>query len=348
MLCVLNPMRYLASADTHLGYQTGRTPEARRFIHDRMFNIFEEILDVARKFNVDYVLHGGDIFNRSKPPKKAITRAYRIIENLLKDDIGFLVAPGNHERSKLPNTLLQYHPKCHIFSKLEVLDFGNRYKLIGFPYSEDAAISIIPQLEKLSVKYNESSLMLLCHQLFDGVSFGPLNFTFGLSHGAIDPLRLPMNCDLVITGHIHRAQSLQKGLIVYPGSTERTSFIEAIEPKGYLIIDAFDDKLDITFHEIETISMDVYEINLEKESFDLQFLKNQIRKGYIRTLLRFTGRSLSNNELHQLNDVFNTTDYPMLTIMPKYTIQKLKPLFEMNKSKFDFQSILKRRQKINP
>lgn len=338
-------MRCLAIADTHLGYQAGKTTEARKFIYDRMFNIFEEILDIARELKVDYVLHGGDIFNRSKLPKKTITRAYQIIENLLKDDIGFFVSPGNHERSKLPNTLLQYHPKCHTFSKLEVIDLDTQYKLVGFPYTDDVAISIMPKIEELSVKFRDYSLILLCHQLFDGAEFGPKKFTFGLAHGAIDPLKLPLNCDLVVTGHIHRAQSLQKGLIVYPGSTERTSFVEAIEPKGYLLIDFQEDTLEVSFHEVKTIPMEIFEINLENESFDLLQLKTQIPKGNIRTLLRFTGRSLTNNELNQLNSTFSKSDYPMLIMTPKFSIQNLNPLFEKSKAFFSFSPIHKERQK---
>ncbi|NHK30504.1 MAG: hypothetical protein FK730_04090 [Asgard group archaeon] len=336
-------MRCLAIADTHLGYQAGKTTEARQFIFDGMFKVFENILEIARELKVDYVLHGGDIFNRSKPPKKTVARAYKIIENLLKDDIGFIVAPGNHERSKLPNTLLQYHPKCHTFSKLEVINLDDQYKLIGFPYTADAANLIMPKLENMSTQYKNNSLIVLCHQLFDGAEFGPRKFTFGLTHGAIDPLKIPLNFDLVVTGHIHRAQSLQKGLIVYPGSTERTSFVEAIEPKGYLLLEILDDALEVSFNEIKSIPMDLFEINLEKESFNLKQLKTKISKGFVRTLIRYTGRSLSNIELNQLNTTFNKSDYPLLTITPKFQMQKLEPLFDKSKVLFSFNPIRKER-----
>jgi DNA repair exonuclease SbcCD nuclease subunit len=289
------------------------------------------------------VFHGGDIFNRSKPPKKTVARAYKIIENLLKDDIGFIVAPGNHERSKLPNTLLQYHPKCHTFSNFEVLDLDDQYKLIGFPYTNDAANSIMPKLEHVSTQLQDKSLIVLCHQLFDGAEFGPRRFTFGLVHGAIDPLKIPLNIDLVVTGHIHRAQSLQKGLIVYPGSTERTSFVEVIEPKGYLLLDIQNDALEVSFNEIESIPMEIFEINLEKESFNLNQLKTKIPKGFVRTLIRFTGRSLSSIELNQLNITFNRSDYPLLMITPKFQTQKLKPLFEKSEAVFSFNPIHKKK-----
>ncbi|MHA2403112.1 MAG: metallophosphoesterase [Candidatus Kariarchaeaceae archaeon] len=62
-------MRLLALADTHLGFKFGRTPFARKESFESMFISFQRVLDVAIKSKVDFVLHAGDIFNRSKPPK---------------------------------------------------------------------------------------------------------------------------------------------------------------------------------------------------------------------------------------------------------------------------------------
>ena len=127
-------MRFLAIADTHFGYEAGKTAVARKFVYDEMFNSFERVLDIARTEKVDCVLHGGDLFNRSKPRKKVIKRAYHLIENLLKDQIEFAIVPGNHERSILPNTLLSLildlflclrHQLNQILNKLILLIFQN-------------------------------------------------------------------------------------------------------------------------------------------------------------------------------------------------------------------------------
>ncbi|NHJ48563.1 MAG: hypothetical protein FK733_12330 [Asgard group archaeon] len=330
-------MRCLAIADTHLGYQAGKTAEARKFMYNQMFSVFSDVLDIAREKKVDYVLHGGDIFNRSKPPKKTIHQTYQLIEELLKDDIGFLVTPGNHERSKLPNTLLRFHPKCHIFTKFDAIALDDYYKLIGFPYSSNVKQEVIPKIEKVTQENTENSFLMLCHQLFDGAEFGPKRFRFTLAHGSMDPLIMPTKLKLIITGHIHRAQKLHDGFIVYPGSTERTSFVEAIEPKGYLLIDLASDSLQVSFQELNSIPMTVIEINLKKQAINIQELKDKISKGLIRTLVRFTGRSLSSVELTQLSEKFPTHDYPLLTITPRFPIQELQPLFEIDTSKFSFE-----------
>jgi DNA repair exonuclease SbcCD nuclease subunit len=92
-------------------------------------------------------------------------------------------------------------------------------------------------IHKLIQKYEAKHCIMLCHQLFDGSTFGPHNFVFRKHHGAITQEQIPSAIDLVVTGHVHKAQSLYNGKVVYTGSIERTSFVEIIEPKGYLLID---------------------------------------------------------------------------------------------------------------
>jgi len=333
-------MRFLAIADTHFGYENGRTALARKFVYERMFGVFEEILHVARKEKVDYILHGGDVFNRSKPRKKVITRAYKLIEEILSEDIGFIIVPGNHERSILPDTLLRFHPKSHFFSDFAAIDLGECL-LIGFPYSNNISKLIDEKLSLVLKKHKDKPCIILCHQLFDGAVFGPHKFRFNIGHGAIDPLLFPESIKLIVSGHIHRAQSLMKGFVVYPGSTERTSFIEIIEPKGYLLIEIDEKQLRVKFKEIPSIPMNVIENDLTKQKLNISDLKQQIESGMVRTLLRFTGRSLTTDEVESLRNLFPYKQYPLLTISPKFPNQVLKPLYEKNMLPFNTPEISK-------
>lgn len=333
-------MRFLAIADTHFGYENGRTAQARKFIYERMFGVFEEILQVARKEKVDYILHGGDIFNRSKPRKKVITRAYKLIEEILSEDIGFIIAPGNHERSILPDTLLRFHPKSHFFSDFAAIDLGECL-LIGFPYSNNISKLIDEKLSLVLKEHKDKPCIILCHQLFDGAEFGPQKFRFNINHGAIDPLLFPESIKLIISGHIHRAQSLMKGFVVYPGSTERTSFIEIIEPKGYLLIDLDENEMHVRFKELTSIPMNVIEENLTKGELTLNDLKQKIESGMVRSLIRLTGRALTTDEIESLRNLFPYKEYPLLTINPRFPNQILKPLYEENLLPFSVPEIKK-------
>ncbi len=333
-------MRFIAIADTHLGFEAGKTSAARKYTYERMFNAFEEISQIAKEKNVDYLLHGGDIFNRSKPRKKVVKRTYEIIQDLLEADIGFLVAPGNHERSKLPATLLRYHPKSHFFFAMTSVDF-DVCTIVGFPFEPNLGGATQTKLSNLVKQLDQKSCLILCHQLFDGSEFGPHKFRFSITHGAIDPLLFPQNVKLIVTGHIHRAQALMNGFVVYPGSTERTSFVEVIEPKGFLLMDIDSNSLSVKFNELNSTKMDVMEINLLQQELDIGELSNKIERGFVRTLLRFTGRALTTSEFETIKNEFPNNDYPLLTVSPKFPKQVLKPLYEKNMLPFNFPDIIK-------
>jgi DNA repair exonuclease SbcCD nuclease subunit len=80
---------------------------------------------------------------------------------------------------------------------------------------------------------------------------------------------LPSEIDAVLAGHIHRCQFLTRDMrgepfpapVLYPGSIERTSFAERLEPKGFLILESsFPDStlrpvLSHTFHSIPCRTM---------------------------------------------------------------------------------------------
>jgi len=245
------------------------------------------------------------------------------------EDIGFIIAPGNHEKSIMPDTLLRFHPKSHFFSEFAVIDLED-CALIGFPYTNNISTLIDEKISQVIKKFEHKPCIILCHQLFDGAEFGPHKFRFCINHGAIDPLLFPENIKLIISGHIHRAQSLMNGFVVYPGSTERTSFIEIIEPKGFLLIEIDEKQLQVKFKELPSIPMNVIENNLTKQELKINDFKQQIEKGMIRTLLRFTGRSLTTDEVESLRNLFPNKQYPLLTISPRFPNQILKPLYEEN------------------
>jgi DNA repair exonuclease SbcCD nuclease subunit len=83
------------------------------------------------------------------------------------------------------------------------------------------------------------------HQTVEGATVGPGEFTFRSGLDVIPGRAVPGQFAAVLAGHIHRHQVLRTDLegtalaspVIYPGSTERTSFAERAEAKGYLILD---------------------------------------------------------------------------------------------------------------
>jgi DNA repair exonuclease SbcCD nuclease subunit len=87
---------------------------------------------------------------------------------------------------------------------------------------------------------------LLClHQAVEGATVGPADFVFRTGNDVVRGRDVPSGFAAILSGHIHRSQALVKDLsgrplaapVLYAGSTERTSFAERHEPKGFLVLE---------------------------------------------------------------------------------------------------------------
>jgi DNA repair exonuclease SbcCD nuclease subunit len=99
----------------------------------------------------------------------------------------------------------------------------------------------LPQvLAEASGDDSAADIRVLClHQCIEGATCGPGNFTFRFGADVIRTADLPEDVAVTLSGHIHRHQVLQpagRPPVVYAGSSERTSFAEAPETKGFVIL----------------------------------------------------------------------------------------------------------------
>ena len=62
-----NTFKILIATDTHLGYK-GEDP----IRGNDSFRTFEEILQIGRRENVDFMLHAGDLFDENKPSRTTL------------------------------------------------------------------------------------------------------------------------------------------------------------------------------------------------------------------------------------------------------------------------------------
>ena len=103
---------------------------------------FQKIANVIQKaisnHHIDFIIHSGDFFNRSKPPPDVIDRAVKSFRPAIQKEIPIYILPGNHERSKLPLGLLPFsNGNINLFKKPSSFIFeknGITIKLTGFPY----------------------------------------------------------------------------------------------------------------------------------------------------------------------------------------------------------------------
>ncbi len=247
-------------ADTHLGLDLPVKPrvERRRRGWDLLDN-YQRVLDYAAREPVDLVVHGGDLFNRSQVPAPIVSRVYEPLLKLADTGMPIVVIPGNHERSKLPDPMLLAHANIYVFDEPKTVYLtlqGYQVALAGFPFVRHGIRDQLPAaLDLTGYRDQPADLRLLCiHQSVQGAQVGPVDYTFRYGPDVIPLVAFPDDLHLVLAGHIHRRQVLNRGdlQVVYPGSIERTSFAEKGEPKGYYRIDfEFDPGRDEWRYELD-------------------------------------------------------------------------------------------------
>ncbi len=244
-------VRILFLADTHLGIDLPARPKIvrRRRGHDFFVN-YERALQAAREQRVHAVIHGGDVFYRSRVRAEIVQAAFAPLKRLAEEGIPVYVVPGNHERSAIPHAMLALHPKIHVFDRPKTFTAdwnGVRVAVAGFPYCRRGVRSAFRDLVRQTVweRANADVNLLCAHQCFEGATVGPRNFTFRYTDDVVRARDVPAPFAAVLAGHIHRHQVLTADLkgrsmptpVLYPGSIERTSFAERDEDKGYMTVE---------------------------------------------------------------------------------------------------------------
>lgn len=263
-----NPLiRILFLADTHLGFDDPQKPRIeRRRRGDDFYRNYLRALEPAFHKEVDLVVHGGDVFFRSKVPEAVIDKALRPLVQIASSGLPVFIVPGNHERSRIPLHLWSASPNLFVFDQpgTYCLKIGEaRLALSGFPFHRHARTEIANLLAHSQYQQAKADVRLLCmHQTVEGATVGPSGYMFRDGKDVIRGKDIPKDFDAVLAGHIHRHQVLHRSPngdflaapVYYPGSIERTSFAERYEDKGFLILEIQKSqdgyKLGAVFHKL--------------------------------------------------------------------------------------------------
>jgi len=254
-------MKVLHLADTHLGYSAYRkaTEEGINQREIDVYDAFTQCIDYAVKTKPDLVLHAGDLFDSVRPTNRAITVAIQQILRLSQENIPFIVISGNHETPRLKET-------GNIFTIFEHLDHvypihDNRYEIISLQTkNETVMIHAIPQCQspkefdvnfkKIAIDKKVEYNFLLAHGAVAGIK----EFRMNEFNELFIPVKnIQQNFDYIALGHYHMYTKLRENAF-YAGSTERLSFTEAGNQKGFLEID-LGQKLRHKFIPVNTRSM---------------------------------------------------------------------------------------------
>lgn len=242
-------IRAVFLADTHLGFDWPLRPRIeRRRRGDDFFTNYLAVLAYAAKSRADFVLHGGDVFFRSRVSDAVVARVFEPLLDIADAGIDVFIVPGNHERSRIPRSLFADHPRVHIFDRPKSFVLERRgftAELSGFPFVGRSIRSDFPRMcRALAATWkteNPDARLMCLHEIFEGARVGPSGYQFRSAADVIRCQDLPADYDGFLSGHIHRAQVLTEdpsgsplpAPVVYPGSVERTSHAEQEETKGF-------------------------------------------------------------------------------------------------------------------
>ena len=238
-------------ADTHLGFDCPARPRVdRRRRCEEFFGNFDKALSFALANSVDLVVHGGDLFFRSKVRREIVERTIEGLRTLTNGGIPVYIVPGNHERSALPCPFLWASEDFFVFDEARSFTLkkgGKTLLLSGFPYSrKNMRDHFLALLAKCAHEKVKSDARLLClHHIVESSIVGPHNYCFKKGDDVIPASLLPRDFCAILSGHIHTFQILTGDLkgnklpcpVFYPGSTCRTSFAERLETKGFLTLE---------------------------------------------------------------------------------------------------------------
>lgn len=241
-------VRVLFLADSHLGMDLPTRPrvERRRRGHDFLAN-YATALAPALAGEVDIVIHGGDVFDRSRVHESVAFQALDPLRQIAERGTPVVIVPGNHERSRIPHARFATHSNLHVFNRPRTITLevrGARVVLAGFPYERHDVRTRFPELLRdTGWSPQRGDVHVLCmHHCVEGATVGPGNYTFTTASDVVRHQDVPPQFTAVLSGHIHRHQVLTRDLrghalavpVLYPGSIERTALAEIGEPKGYL------------------------------------------------------------------------------------------------------------------
>ncbi|MEZ4317476.1 MAG: metallophosphoesterase [Myxococcota bacterium] len=227
-------MRVLQISDTHLGAEWNvRAPEPLRCAGWRRADdhhaALEHALGPALREEVDLVIHAGDVFDRSRPPMRDVERAGELFTRVARR-VPVLGIAGNHDRKGIQRWLP--HRSLRFVDRAEAVEVGGlRVGLVPF---RRRAVDFAADARGLGAVD-----LLVCHQAFDGSRVPGFTFRVGTQADTVGAEHVPEGVRHIACGHIHPRQAVRVGPaeVVHGGSTERTAFSEADQPKGAVLWD---------------------------------------------------------------------------------------------------------------
>ncbi len=282
-------MRLLFITDTHI---RGNTPKNRKDnFPETIETKLNEVKQIIRKYNIDYVLHGGDLFDR---PDVSISIASNFSKILNSFGVPIYIISGNHDvYGHNPDTVSR-----SILGLLDALDVVRLIREGEVIYLNKDGIKV--QLTGQPYVYNIDHEGYRSNYIVDEISeevdysihmvHGMLlnrPFIEGIPYTLIDDIN-STKADITLCGHYHSGFGIIKvddKYFVNPGSLVRiTNSLSEINRIPKVAIIELEDTIDIKLINLET-ALDGNEI-LDRREIENHIFKSEMLFDFKQTIDR--------------------------------------------------------------
>ncbi|MBD5544459.1 MAG: exonuclease SbcCD subunit D [Lachnospiraceae bacterium] len=293
-------MKLLHTADLHIGKTMYEFP-----LYEDQAYILNQILEIARKEQVDVLLLAGDIYDRSIPSTEAVTVFDEFLTACVKEGIVTMVISGNHdspERLSFGGRLFEEN-RLYIAGtwegQVKQVTLEDEYGEVDFfllPFVRPGQLQArtegegVEKIMKEAVSLDKGKRnVLMTHYFVGGKNCEPeLSESENTVYvGGIDMVSPALfeEFDYVALGHLHKAQKVGKNHVYYAGSPLAYSFsenssktvqlVELLKP-GEVVVKKVPLK---PLRQVRTVEGDLWELTKEQ----IAALEN--REDYIRAVL---------------------------------------------------------------
>jgi exonuclease SbcD len=233
----LKAFSFVHAADLHLGYsQYGL--EARREDFDR---VFQELIGRTIELKPDFMIIAGDLFHQARPSNTTLENAIRNFSRLREAGIPVLTVDGSHDSAPnvVTSTILNPLDSAGLIYHLPRHE-GSCWRkpaccyVYGVPNYRTRR-----RTEELLPAFLEQNKPAPASDLFNIFVFHMSLDLPGVKPPYIEaeapPELIPEGFEYYAAGHVHTAYKgkFKSGILLYPGCTETTDYVEAKLKKGF-------------------------------------------------------------------------------------------------------------------
>lgn len=241
-------MRIVHISDTHLGYTAYSALDKELGIKQRKIDIykaFKQAIDKIIEIDPDVVLHCGDLFDNVRPSNRTLTFALEQLLRLQSANIPVVLIAGNHSMPRMRDVgsifkLFNLFPGLYPIyeGKYEKLNFKDRANK-----QEELVVHAIPHcltkeefennLNMIRIDQDSEYNVLMLHAATKGIKEFSMD---EFNEQVVETSYFKPEFNYIALGHYHKYVQLAENAY-YSGSTERFSFNEVGQEKGFSEVD---------------------------------------------------------------------------------------------------------------